>query len=128
MLIFAVDDSPILDADTLLRVAQAEFGADYARLTHSDSPYLDFQVQIEPPDAPSFRIGRAPDGSLNTDGTEAQGTRVAAAVRAALPEDYPRVVAVTVGASTYVDLVPGITPEMIRNRCRDVSEGGFENL
>lgn len=125
MLILTVDHTPLLDGDSLLRVARNEFGGDHVSLHYSDSPDTDFQVRVNAPGIPSFRIERSPDGHLNSDGTEEQSARVAAAIRAALPDDFPRLVAVTDSASMYVDLISGITPEMIRNGWRDVSEGGF---
>ncbi|MFJ3394063.1 hypothetical protein [Leifsonia aquatica] len=126
MMIAAIDNTPVLDADSLLRMAQTEFGAENVTFYPSRRPqYTEYQVMVEEPDQPSFRVEKYTDGHLSTDGTPDQAYRVAAAVRASLPDVFPRVVLVNDDASEYVDLEPGMSADDIAHAWRDVSEGGF---
>jgi hypothetical protein len=127
MIITAIDHSPILDGEGLLRMAQREFGAEHVRYYPSadaGSP-TEYRVEIDIPGEPSFAVDRYKRGQLSSDGTEDQDYRVAVAVRAELPDTFPRLVALRDDGSEYVDLVPGITPADIQLGWRDVSEGGF---
>lgn len=125
MIIVATDRSPLLSEDSLLTIAQREFGASSSTVRHDGLPTVEFRVRVEAPGEPPFTISKFDQEQLSCDGTEDQNFRVAAAVRSALPSDFPRVVAITDSGSMYVDLTTGITPDMIRNGWRDVSQGGF---
>ena len=120
-----------MDADTLFRVAQQEFGIAHVTLRYVNLPFetdpdmRHYEVHVNERDDSWFRIEELVRGAVGTNGTEEQDARIAVAIRAALPEDFPRIVAVSDDAGMYVDLVSGITSAMIRAGWRDVSEGGF---
>lgn len=127
MIITARDHTPILDADSLLDVARHAFGAENIKLYPSPiaGSSTEYVVEITVPGEPPFQINRFKRGQLSTDGTESQDYRAAVAVRAALPADFPPVVAIRDDGSEYVGLVPGITAADIAGGWRDVAEGGF---
>lgn len=125
MIIAVVGQESLPDAQSLLHVLEGEFPDATVDLRASKLPNVNYRVSVEQPDSSSFTVTKFDQGQLSCDGTESQDCRVAAAVRAALRDDFPRVVAITDDGSMYVDLVAGITPEEIRTGWRDVAEGGF---
>lgn len=56
------------------------------------------------------------------DGLPDQNERVAAALRAVIPADAPRIVAIDPDRNAFVDLPAGVTAEQISAGWRDVSE------
>ncbi|MEV8250290.1 hypothetical protein AB0O87_05115 [Microbacterium sp. NPDC076768] len=126
MMILTRDKSPILDAERVQSIAEKLFGTGTSTLYQQSSDSIQYTVAIDPKEGTPFSIRQLGEGHISTDGTESQDNRFAAALRSALPSNFNRIVAVNIPSNTYVDLIPGITPEQIRSGWRPVDEGGFE--
>lgn len=121
MIITTPDDTPILDAERIAALIDRVFGTNSATIHPADS-----YVAVNPANESPFAVSPYAPALIGMDGSEGQNLRLASALRAALPKDFPRIVAVEAEKDAYVDLTAGITPEEIRDQWRPLSEGGFE--
>jgi hypothetical protein len=120
MIITSVDESTILDSDLVVRVLRQLFPAD--AVTESASDVTDGR-KVDVETDPWFRVDVSSDGSqADVNGVPEQNARVAAAIRAAIPQDAPRIIAMDPDLGSFIDLTPGITADEIQAGWRPMSE------
>jgi hypothetical protein len=125
MQVLAVDGSAILDYPAVIRALRTIYAPDeVSDVITSPSPSSMTSVQVRPHDAASFGVRLEPDGSgCGIDGLPAQNARLAIALRAEIPRDASRVVAIDLmHAENFAELPAGITLERLETSWRPLAE------
>lgn len=129
MIITAVDKSPLPNQSTVLEFLALRYGQDQVRLSEGnmEAEKVDYSVIVQPVGSTSFVVDKSRGvETLAINGTPEQNAEFAVGIRAALPEDFPRIVAVDSDHDGFVDLHPGIRTDQIVGMWRGFSEGDFQ--
>ena len=128
MIITAVDKSPLPDQATVLELLTMRYGEGQVSLSevNLEAEKVDYSVIVRPIESSAFVVDKSRGReTLSINGTPEQNAEFAVAIRAALPEDFSRIVAVDTDEDGFVDLYPGISIDGIIGQWRDFSEGDF---
>lgn len=114
MIISSLTGSPLLDAEEFAAAARARFGEHCSVDTVEAGVHTDVSVNVVPPGEPGFMVDHDERGdAVRVDGTAIQNAEVAAWVRSLLPREFPRVIAFEDGWAWHVELVHGITRDLV---------------
>jgi hypothetical protein len=125
MQVMAVDGSAILDYPAVIRALRSIYAHDeVSDVITSPPPSSMSSVQVRPRDASSFSVRLEPDGSgCGIDGLPPQNDRVVVALRAEIPADAGRVVAIDLmNVENFAELPAGITLEQLEAAWRPLAE------
>lgn len=121
MSIASVDHSEIIDAPGVLGALSILYPARALSSVKKD-PEGGWHVEIDDEDEPWFRVGVSDDGSqIGINGLFNQNAKVAAAIRATIADDAPRIIAIEPDLG-FIDLTWGITAEQIEAGWRPFDE------
>jgi hypothetical protein len=126
MSIASVDGSVILDYPAIARGLLRIYPRDaVSEVITSPPPLPQSSVQVDPQDESSFSVRLDADGSgCGIDGVPLQNARVAAALRAEMPREATRIVAIDTRAGAFAELPWGVSAEQIDEGWRPVGEFG----
>ncbi|MCL2848910.1 MAG: hypothetical protein FWE61_02545 [Micrococcales bacterium] len=124
MILCSVDDSPILDLETVARALTPLFrDGSISGPRYVSSPDVEGTLDVDPSDGPSFSVELSRDHSgVSIDGLFEQNELVAAALRAAIPPAAPRIVVIEPARGTFAELPKGITASELAMSWQDVQE------
>lgn len=121
--VLSPDDALHVDRAQFEREARAQFGPDATVLSIDDGRSgVQVTVQVKRPGESYFQIFYSPD-VIFTDGTAEQAAEVVLWARALQPDDPGgRIWMVDEGFTGHVELVPDMSPEMLRDGWVDHDE------
>lgn len=125
MQVLAMDGSAILDYDAITRALLTIYGRDeVSDVITSPAPLPKSSIQVKPHDEPPFSVRLDKNrASCGMDGLPPQNTRVAVALRAEIPRDATRIVAVDLmHVENFAELPWGITVEQLNASWRPLEE------
>lgn len=124
MILSSVDDSPILDLPAVSKALVHLYGkAPVAAPRYGETPLTEVSVDVNPPGEPPFTValGKSRSG-VSIDGTFYQNERVAAALRAVIGADAPRIVVFEPKRGAFAELPAGVRAEQVALGWRDYLE------